>query len=66
MLFVNGKIYSLDKDNSIYEALAVRNKKIADLGKTDDILRKSPKAKKIIEKQNADDKAIRVNISGFG
>lgn len=49
MIFVNGKIYSLDKDNSIYEALAVKNKKIADLGKTDDILRKYPNDENIID-----------------
>lgn len=49
MLFINGKIYSLDKNNSVYEALAVKNKKIAGLGKTDYILKKYPNDENIID-----------------
>ena len=36
----NGAIYSLDDNNSIYEAVAVKNGKIIALGKNDQILNK--------------------------
>ena len=33
-LFVNGKIYSLDANNTVYEAMAVRDGKILEIGTT--------------------------------
>ena len=43
----NGAIYSLDDNNSIYEAVAVKNGKIIALGKNDQILNKYTSEKNI-------------------
>jgi predicted amidohydrolase YtcJ len=39
-IFINGKIYSLDDKNSIYEALAIKNGLIIDLGSSAELKRK--------------------------
>lgn len=39
-VFINGKIYSLDENNSIYEAVAVKNGLIIDLGSTAELREK--------------------------
>lgn len=36
-VYYNGKIYSLDKNNTVAEAIAVKDGKIIDIGKNDDI-----------------------------
>ncbi len=41
-VFINGKIYSLNEDNSTYEAIAVKNGLIFDLGTTEDFREKYP------------------------
>ncbi len=46
-IFYNGKIYSLDDKNSIYEAVAVKNGLIYDLGTTDQLLKKYSNVDKI-------------------
>lgn len=46
-IFYNGKIYSLDDKNSVYEAVAVKDGIIHDLGSTDELLKKYPDAEKI-------------------
>ena len=44
-IFVNGKVYSLDNNNTQYEAIAVKDGKIFELGKTEDFKSKYSKAK---------------------
>ncbi|MCX8056218.1 MAG: amidohydrolase [Ignavibacteria bacterium] len=51
-IFYNGKIYSLDEKNSIYEAVAVKNGLIFDLGSSQDLLNKYPNAERIDLKGN--------------
>ncbi len=46
-IFINGKIYSLDDKNSIYEAVAVKDGLIFDLGTNEKILKKYSDAEKI-------------------
>ncbi len=46
-IFYNGKIYSLDDKNSIYEAVAVKNGIIFDLGSSEELLNKYPNSEKI-------------------
>lgn len=46
-IFINGKIYSLDDKNSIYEAVAIKNGLIFDLGKSEELLKKYPGTEKI-------------------
>ncbi len=46
-IFINGKIYSLDDKNSIYEAMAVKDGLIFDLGTNEKILKKYSDAEKI-------------------
>lgn len=46
-IFYNGKIYSLDDKNSVYEAVAVKNGLIYDLGTSEKILKKYPDVEKI-------------------
>lgn len=46
-IFYNGKIYSLDDRNSIYEAVAVKNGLIYDLGTREQLLKKYPHVEKI-------------------
>jgi len=36
-IYVNGKIYSMDNDNKVYEAMAIKDGKIIDIGTTDQI-----------------------------
>lgn len=36
-IYLNGKIYSMDKDNKVYEAMAIKDGKIMALGSTDQI-----------------------------
>ncbi|MHD0319481.1 amidohydrolase [Fusobacterium sp. THCT1E2] len=38
-IFTNGKIYSFDSDNNIYEAIAVEDGKITAVGKTEEVLK---------------------------
>jgi len=45
VIYVNGKIYTLDKNNSIAEAVAVREGKILALGKSKDLTEKYSSAK---------------------
>jgi len=40
MILKNGNIYSLDKDNNVYEAIAIKNGKIVDCGTNEEILKK--------------------------
>jgi predicted amidohydrolase YtcJ len=47
IIYTNGKIYSLDKNNSIYEAVAIGEGKIIALGKTGELKEKYPSAKVI-------------------
>jgi len=46
-IFYNGKIYSLDEKNSIYEAVAVKNGIIFDVGSSAELLKKYPQSEKI-------------------
>lgn len=46
-IFFNGKIYSLDDKNSIYEAVAVKNGIIVDLGSSEELIRKYPQSERI-------------------
>lgn len=46
-IYYNSKIYSLDDKNSIYEAVAVKNGLIYDLGTTDQLLKKYSNVEKI-------------------
>ena len=50
VLFVNGKIYTLDKNNSVVEAVAVREGKILETGKSED-LKSKYKPKELIDLQ---------------
>ncbi|MDW7668148.1 MAG: amidohydrolase [Bacillota bacterium] len=51
MLFVNGKIYSLDDKNTEYEALAIEKNKIVDLGITEELVDKYSTENNIIDLQ---------------
>ncbi|MFN4110713.1 MAG: amidohydrolase, partial [Ignavibacteria bacterium] len=46
-IFYNGKFYSLDDKNSTYEAVAIKNGLIYDLGTSEDLLKKYPDVEKI-------------------
>lgn len=46
-VFYNGKIYTLDDKNSVFEAVAVKDGLIYDLGLSEELLRKYPQAEKI-------------------
>ena len=46
-VFYNGKIYSLDDKNSVYEAVAVKNGIIYDLGSSEELLKKYSHTEKI-------------------
>jgi len=46
-VFLNGKIHTMDKNNSIVEAIAVKDGKIVDLGKNDEIKSKYGKDKTV-------------------
>ncbi|MCX8010646.1 MAG: amidohydrolase, partial [Ignavibacteria bacterium] len=46
-IFLNGLIYSLDDKNNIYEAVAIKDGIIIDLGTTSEISEKYPNAEKI-------------------
>lgn len=48
-IFKNAKIYSMDKNDSIYEALAVENGRIAFAGTNEDVLKKYSDAEDIID-----------------
>jgi predicted amidohydrolase YtcJ len=39
LAFINGKIISMDQNNNIYEAVAVKDNKIIELGKSEEVLR---------------------------
>lgn len=47
-LFVNGKVYTLDENNSVHEALAIRGSRVAGVGSSDE-LRKRFVAERIID-----------------
>ncbi len=49
-LYVNGTIYTMDRDNSVVDAIAVRGERIVDVGSEND-LRTSFKPKRIIDLQ---------------
>ena len=36
-LYINGKIYSMDNENKVYEAMAIKDGKILEMGTTDEI-----------------------------
>jgi len=46
-IFFNGKIYSLDSKNNVYEAVAIKDDLIFDLGTSEDLLKKYPDVEKI-------------------
>ena len=48
-VFKNAKIYSMDKNDSVYEALAVENGMIAFAGTNEEVLKKYPNAEEIID-----------------
>ena len=50
-IFKNAKIYSMDKDDNIYEAVAVDNGRIAFAGSNEEVLKKYADAEEIIEKE---------------
>lgn len=47
VIFINGKFYTLDKNNTIFEAVAVADGKIIALGKSSELLENYPSARKI-------------------
>lgn len=48
-VFNNAKIYSMDKNDSIYEALAVENGRIVFAGTNEEVLKKYPNAEEVID-----------------
>ena len=48
-IFKNAKIYSMDKNDSVYEALAVENGRISFAGTNEEVLKKYPNAEEIID-----------------
>ena len=48
-IFKNAKIYSMDKDDNIYEAVAVDNGRIAFAGSNEEVLKKYADAEEIID-----------------
>src|SRR4030095_8290703 len=46
-IYFNAKIYTVDKDNTIAEAMAVRNGKVLAVGKKDDLLRQYKRSEQI-------------------
>lgn len=47
IIYVNGKIYTLDKNNSVVEAIAVRNGKVLETGKSQELTEKFTSVKTI-------------------
>ncbi len=47
VMYVNGKIYTLDKNNSVVEGLGVRNGKVIITGKSQELTEKYPSVKTV-------------------